>query len=167
MDLAPFSNLPPLPSFDVIILPANLSLPRILEQTWTRSPALFSTKQRAETHFRWWSRNCDPDWITKGGGEVDKAVKLINAVLMKCYRWSSLHKPWSLEGVKGVRERERGQGEGDSKGGCLLKLNGGKFDFDCGSRWLKLCTMNDVQEYVSNELHLDCLVRPIEDFYIV
>lgn len=123
MDLAPFSNL--LPSLWRHNPPRQFVPP---PHSWTNlNLALFPTKQRAETHFRWWSRNCDPDWITEGGGEgrsVDKAVKLINAVLMKCYRWSSLHKPWSLEG-----DTSKGwERKGDSKGCCLLKLNGSEWE---------------------------------------
>lgn len=49
----------PPPPFDVIILPANLSFPRILQQT-NSNPALFSTRQRGGDPFSCDRRNCDP-----------------------------------------------------------------------------------------------------------
>lgn len=104
--------------------PRQFVLPRILEQT-NLNPALFSTRQRGGDPFSCGGdrRNCNPGWIT-GGGSVDKAVKLINAVLMKCVTAEAQTLiPWrgSLT--------SKGWGR-DSKGCCLLKLN----EWDVNSR---------------------------------
>lgn len=119
MDLAPFSNPPPLVIWRHNPPRQFVPPPRSWTNLNPQPLALFSAKQRGRDPFSMVIQKLRPRLNYLGGrrgsrGSVDKAVKLINAVLMKCYRWSSLHKPWSLEGIRqrGERERRRKREEG-------------------------------------------------------
>lgn len=77
MDLAPFSNLPPLPSFDVIILPANLSLPAFLNKLEPAAPHSFPRNKEPRPIFDGDPEIATPIELPRGEGRLTKPSNLL------------------------------------------------------------------------------------------